>query len=191
MEGAGKIVSISRSFPARKTLVTVELEDIAPEAVEGLAGKALNIALKLFRKKRTLTQNAYYWKLIGKVADKSGMSVARLHNENLREHPHPVIDDRTMTTYCWWLEDTEENWIKTLEDSKNHLYPTDKIDATGKRRYMLIRGSSDFNTEEMAGLLDVLIEKAKEYGVETKTPNELARMRALEEEHGRSAEHKV
>lgn len=189
MESAGRIVSISRSFPGRKTLVTVELDDIAPEAVEGLVGKALNIALKIFRKKRTLTQNGYYWKLIGKVSDKSGLSAARLHNELLREHPHPVIDERTMTTWCWWLEDTEENWLKTLEDEKNHLYPTSEIDGTGKRRYMLLRGSSDYNTEEMGALLDALIERAKAAGVETITPNELARMRALEEGHGRVAKH--
>lgn len=189
MESAGKIVSISRSFPERKTLVTVELDDVAPEAVEGLIGKVLNIALKIFRKKRTLTQNGYYWQLIGKVSDKTGLSGARLHNELLRKHPHPVIDDRTMTTWCWWLEDTEENWIKTLEDEKNHLYPTSEFDAEGKRKYMLLRGSSDYNTEEMGVLLDSLIERAKEYGVETKTPDELAHMRQMEEGHVRVAKH--
>lgn len=190
MESAGKIVSISRSFPERKTLVTVELDDIAPEAVEDLVGKVLNIALKIFRKRRTLTQNGYYWKLIGKVSDKSGVSAARLHNELLREHPHPVIDERTMSAWCWWIEDTEESWTKILEDEKNHLYPTSEIDRDGKRRYMLLRGSSDLNTEEMGALLDSLIERAKDAGVETMTPNEIARMRALEEGHGQVAEHK-
>lgn len=190
MESIGRIVSISRSFPGRKTLVTVEMDEVTPEEVEGLVGKVLNIVLKLSRKKRTLTQNGYYWKLIGMVADKINISAARLHNELLCDHPHPVIDDRTMSCWEMWLEDTDYNWLKVQEDKKNHFYPTSEIDATGKRKYVLLRGSHTYNTEEMSALLDALIEKAKAAGVETMTPDQIARMRELEG-HGKIAEHKV
>lgn len=189
MESSGKIVSISRSYPERKTLVTVELDNITPESVEGLVGKVLTVVLKIFRKKRTLTQNGYYWKLIGKVSDKIGLSGARLHNEMLCMHPHPEIDYNTMS--CWevWLEDNIENHTKTLEASTYHLYPTSEVDSSGKRKYVLLRGSSTFNTEEMSALLDSLIERAREAGVETMTPDEVAHMRAMEEGHAGNAKH--
>lgn len=185
MESAGRIVSISRSFPERKTLVTLELDDVLPEAVEGLMGKALNIVLKIFRKKRTLTQNGYYWELIGKVSDKTGLSAARLHNELLQEHPHPEIDERTMKLWEVWIEDTEENYNKALESKTYHLYRTSAIDADGKRKHIVLRGSSTFNTAEMAVLLDTLIERAKNAGVETMTPDQIAHMRQMEEGRAR------
>lgn len=191
MESSGKIVSISRSYPERKTLVTVELDSITPESVEGLVGKVLTVVLKIFRKKRTLTQNGYYWKLIGKISDKTGISGARLHNEMLCMHPHPEIDDITMS--CWevWMEDTDENHAKALEAKTYHLYPTSDVDFSGKRKYVLLRGSSTFNTEEMSALLNSLIERAKEAGVETMTPDEVAHLRAMEEGNAGNANNKI
>lgn len=188
METTGQIKDIQQTFPARETVVTVKVA-AAPAEVESLIGKQLTVILKRFRKKRTMNQNAYYWKLIGMVSDKSGLSGARLHNELLREHPHPVIDDRTMSCWDVWMDDTEENFTKALESTTYHLYPMDAIDSEGRRQFRMIRGSSTFDSAEMGALLDSLIERAKEYGVETLTPDEIARMRAMEEGHAGHAEH--
>ena len=45
----------------------------------------------------------------------------------------------------------------------------------------MLRGSSTYNTEEMAHLIDGLVSECKEVGIETATPEELSRMLELYE----------
>lgn len=49
---------------------------------------------------------------------------------------------------------------------------------------MMIKGTSDMDTLEMGQCLDDLIVEAKALGIQTETPDEIARMKALEESHG-------
>jgi hypothetical protein len=45
--------------------------------------------------------------------------------------------------------------------------------------YLMIKGTSEYNTSEMAKFLDMVIQEAKELGIQTETPDEIARMNAL------------
>ena len=44
--------------------------------------------------------------------------------------------------------------------------------------YMMIKGSSQYDSAEMAKFIDHIVQEAKELGIETLTPDELARMNA-------------
>lgn len=141
--------------------------------------------VKEHREKRSLTQNAYYWKLLSILARKLHMSNARLHNLMLRECAPPfMIDDHIAMQP---IPDTETAEAQVLESETYHLRPssgtiTDKNGVT-YRWYVLLRGSSTFNTAEMSALLDRLIEDCKEQGIETLPPHEIMRMR--QEEYAR------
>lgn len=41
----------------------------------------------------------------------------------------------------------------------------------------MIKGSSEYDTAEMAHFIDSIVEEAKELGIETSTPDELERMK--------------
>lgn len=137
------------------------------------------------REKRTKTQNAYYWQLVGKVADRLRESKNRVHNEMLRAYGQNLyIDGQLVTTY---IPDTEEAERAALEAETYHIKPTSqvRIGAKGQllRTYVLLRGSSDLDTREMSILLDGLIREAQGLDIETLTPEELERMRLNEVNH--------
>ena len=136
--------------------------------------------VKEHKEKRSLDQNAYYWKLNALLARKLHISTSRLHNMLLRDcSPKEIIDGHVVGLAIPDTTDAEE---RVLESETYHLKPTDKV-IVGKndvtyRWYELLKGSSSFNTAEMSALLDNLIERCKEQDIETLSPNELARMRA-------------
>ena len=43
--------------------------------------------------------------------------------------------------------------------------------------YLMIKGSSEYNTAEMSHFIDMVVQEAKELGIETLTPDELERMK--------------
>lgn len=138
--------------------------------------------IKEHREKRSLSQNSYYWKLLSILARKLHMSNARLHNLMLRECAPPFSIGGKVAMQP--IPDTEDAENDVLEAETYHLRPTSGTitgsDGTLFRWYVVLRGSSTFNTEEMSALLDRLIEDCKEQNIETLPPDELARMRAEE-----------
>ena len=135
--------------------------------------------IKEHRQKRSLDSNAYYWVLVGKLAKKLNISTARLHNLLLRDCGLPFLIDGHVSMQP--IPDTEAAEEQVLESSTYHLKPTSSV-IEGKdglyRWYIVLRGSSSYNTEEFSALLDKLIAECKAQGdIETMTPEELYRMR--------------
>lgn len=136
------------------------------------------------KERRSLSQNAYYWVLCEKVAVKTQVQTAVIHNIHLRElHLVERIDDKPITVY---LPDTDEAENKTLQSVTYHLAPTRSVktgnDGITYRAYVMLRGSSDLNTEEMTALLDLMIQDAKQHDIEVMTPDQLAHLRELEKQ---------
>lgn len=163
--------------------------------MEKITGKASDLVMylmsadreKLFditehKEKRSLNQNSYYWVLLGKVAQKTKVPAAVIHNQNLRDLSLVLrINDTLVTVY---IPDTDEGEKEALNAETYHIKPTSQVkegkDGKLFRCYVMLRGSSTFNTEEMTALLDLMIQEAQAQGIETMTPAELAHMRELE-----------
>lgn len=139
------------------------------------------------REKRSLSQNSYYWKLINEVARKQKRSVAYIHNTELRAARYARWFDEQLVLVS--LPDTDDTEMQVMEQMDYHLAPTNRREGD-KRIYVMLRGSSDFNTAEMSHLLDLLIQDAQAMGIETMTPDELARIRAYEQEREDARAHK-
>lgn len=134
------------------------------------------------KEKRSLSQNSYYWCLCGKVAQKTRVPTAVIHNQNLRDLGLVLrINEELVPIY---LPDTDEAEKTALSADTYHIKPTSHVkegkDGKLFRCYVMLRGSSTFNTEEMTALLDLMIQEAKAQGIETMTPDELAKMREAE-----------
>lgn len=145
-------------------------------------GKDKLFDVKEHREKRSLSSNAYYWTLLSKLARKLHMSNARVHNMLLRDVAPPFEIGGQVAMQP--IPDTEEAEQQVLEAETYHLRPTSGIIETkdGKRCrwYVVLRGSSTFNTEEMSALLDKLIEECNQQGIETLSPAELEMIREYE-----------
>lgn len=170
------------------TLITFNVGNVTPD-MSLLEGKDLDIKATQHREKRTMTQNAYYWVLIAKLAAKLRISTARLHNLKLREVAPPFVIDGKIAMQP--IPDTDKAANELLEATTFHLKPTSGIivgnDNAIYRWYVVLRGSSTFDTQEMTRLLDSLIEDCKVFGIETLTPDELAKMRSWEKEREKKA----
>ena len=130
-----------------------------------------------YRKKRTLSQNSYYWQLLGQVADVLRMSKTEVHNLMLAEYGQVDTDLR----YVIMRDDIDWKGLDTM-----HLKPTASVKTMDNgvlyRVYLVIRGSSTYNTREMSVLVDGIIQEAKQQGIETMTPADLAELRRIEQE---------
>ena len=130
------------------------------------------------KQKRSLDANGYYWSILGKLASVLTLSRPRLHNMMLRSYGQAEYMDGKLVPVT--IPDTDDAEEKALEAETFHIKPTSQVrqDKDGKsyRTYYLLRGSSTYDTKEFSILLDGLIEEAKEQGIETLPPLELAKM---------------
>lgn len=123
--------------------------------------------LEKHRKSRSLGQNALYWKLVGMVSAKTKIPVPVIHNRMLRDYGQfTYIDEQLAVTY---LPDTEEAEEQALNAETFHIKPTSKVlyGSNGKllRAYIILRGSSTYTTEEMALLLDGIMQEARQQDI--------------------------
>lgn len=142
--------------------------------------------LSAHKVKRTLSQNSYYWALLGQVAQKSGISSSVIHNQNLRDLGLVLrVNDEVVPVY---IPDTDEAEKIALAADEYHIKPTSQVkegkDGKMYRCYVMLRGSKTFNTEEMTALLNLMIQEAVAQKIEVLTPRELAQMR----EHEKNAQ---
>ena len=179
MQLNGTLYGILRDFEGN-TIVSFNVGKTSP-CVANIEGKQLDIKVSQHWDKRTMSQNAYYWVLLSKLAGKLQISNARLHNQLLREVAPPFVIDGKITMQP--IPDTDKAENAVLEESTFHLKPTSGIivgpDSTIYRWYIVLRGSSTFNTAEMTVLLNRLIEEAQAQGIETLPPEDLERMRQM------------
>lgn len=81
--------------------------------------------IKLYRKKRSLDANAYYWKLVTVLSEKIGISKNRMHNILLRKYGQTeVIDGQLLRIPVPNTDDAEE---AALEKQEYHIRPTSQV----------------------------------------------------------------
>lgn len=125
--------------------------------------------LKEYREKRTGLQNRYYHQLKNELA------------RVLRKSPEEVHREMIFRT-CPFTEYLvpEKSDLRALQ-----YYQTIRVIEKDSLRYKVVRvylGSSQLDTKEMTVLLDSMIEECKLQGIETKTPEELAKLNWLGEQ---------
>ena len=180
MRFTGKLKEPIIDFVTHRLTILFEPNEDFLETYEELKGKeVLSLEIKPYRKKRSLDANAYYWVLLTKLAKVMNTSNAEMHNLMLIHYGEPIY----MT-----VPDTEDAEKKVMQATEYHLMPTSQVrqglDGIVYRKYKLLRGSSTYDTSEMARLIDGLITSCKEAGLtasEIATPDE---KRLLKERYG-------
>ena len=174
----GKIRDI---IPAGRTSVLSLDLSVPASELDKYMGKELSVALKPFSPARTLSQNDYFHVLVGKMASVLRVTANEVKNQMISDYGQiNRLEDGSLD---WSVKPPTFNWLKSV----NHYQPTDRYVLNKGQKcpvYIVMRGSHTYNTQEMSVLIDGTISEAKELGIETATPDELARMR----EHDRQIE---
>ena len=132
-----------------------------------------NYEVKERRERRSLSQNSYYWVLITKLSAVLTQRNAVTHNLMLRDYGQiEVMNGRAVNVI---IPDSEDADKKALQAETFHIKPTSQV-INGFRNYVLLRGSSTYNSDEMSKLLNGLITECQSVGIETLPPDELKRM---------------
>ena len=184
MEFTGRVTGVTTDFLTGKHNITLEVNEasVIREGYDKIK-EVQKLAVKIvkYREKRSLDANAYYWQLLQKVAEVLNMSKSFAHNYFLRRYGQIEIFDGQAVYVV--IPDTEEAENKVFEAETYHLKPTSQVkkgnDGRMYRTYMMLRGSSSYDTREMSKLIDGLVTEAKENGIETLPPDELERMKAV------------
>ncbi len=180
MKFLAKIKDIGRTLSGSITITLESAHMDTAEALELSKLDMLDVEMKKHRGKRSRDANAYYWKLVSKIADMLHVSNPYIHNYLLRKYGQiEVIDGQAVYMD---IPDTESAQNSVDEEQSYHLKPTSQVregeDGIMYRTYMMLRGSSKYDTKEMSRLIDGLVSECKEMGIETISPEELERMMA-------------
>lgn len=192
MEFKGKFVGGLRiDFETRRIELTVqsETDDIGDEWEKLRKAERLVFQVKPFRRKRSLDANAYYWQLITKLAAVLKLSKPHLHNLMLRRYGQPEVIEGKMVYLV--LPDTDDGSRTADEAETYHIKPTSEVkyaaDGTGWRTYIMLRGSSTYDTKEMSHLIDGIVSECREQGIETMPPDEINRMMEMYDQKWRKS----
>ena len=170
METVGRLVNITRDFMTGKLNVTFQLNTEPVDELNEFAKlDAIDIIAKKHLKKRSLDANAYAWVLMTKIAN----------HKDVRSSKEEIYEE--MLQKYGYLEKDEEGYIViTIKKGINvrklgghwKFYKSNgKFDS-----YLAIKGSSEYNTTEMAHFINQIVDECKGLGIETIPTEELERM---------------
>jgi hypothetical protein len=170
MRITGKIVGANIDFKTGKPTLTLEANernDFEMLVDEMRDKDKLSIEVKPYRPHRSLNANAYAWKLIGEIADIVRSSKDEVYRDVLRKYGQSelvsVLAHIPLGQYVKYCEEAGES----------------RLNGKLFKHWRVYKGSSEFDTREMSILIDGIVSEAKELGIQTETPDELARLKSL------------
>ena len=170
MKVTGRIVGANIDFKTGKPQITFEVNERNDFEllVDELKDKEkLAIEVKPFRAKRSLNANNYAWAIITQIADIVRASKEEIYLEMLRRYGQSelisVLAHIPIRDYIKYCEEAGESSLN------GKLF----------KHYKVYKGSSEFDTREMSIFIDGIVSEAKGLGIQTETPEMIAKMKAL------------
>ena len=149
--------------------VTLTLPREHVEDLKALKDCDIDATIKKYREKRSLSQNAYAWTLITKIAQSVNppMNKEDVYIEMLKRYGQGGIISVQ--------KDKADDVIRAFD----YYIPKGEGQINGKEflHLMVYVGSSQYDTREMSTFISGIVEEAKDLGIETLTPDEIARLR--------------
>ena len=169
MKITGRIVGANIDFRTNKPCLTLEVNernDFEALVDEMRDKDKLSIEVKPFRQHRSLNANAYAWLIIGKIADVLRAGKDEIYFRLLKRYGQSelisVLSHVPIGNYVKYYEEAGES----------------KLNGKDFTHYRVYKGSSEFDSREMSIFIDGVVSEAKELGIQTETPNQIAEMKA-------------
>ena len=169
MRITGRIVGANIDYRTNKPCLTLEVNernDFEALVDEMKDKDKLSIEVKPFRQHRSLNANAYAWLLIGKIADILRAGKDEIYFRLLKRYGQSelisVLSHVPIGNYIKYYEEAGES----------------KLNGKDFTHYRVYKGSSEFDSREMSIFIDGVVSEAKELGIQTDTPNQIAEMKA-------------
>lgn len=129
-----------------------------------------NIEIKKHREKRSLNANAYAWVLMEKIAEKMKLSKEDIYKRMLQDYGTIATDSEGNKIVFSVKKEIDVSkyfkYYKFFGDSKDGKY----------KHYYVIKGSSEYDSNEMSKFIDGIVQDCQMLGIETMTPEEIAKL---------------
>lgn len=123
--------------------------------VAKLSGE-VDVTIKGLKHKRSKDANAYFWEIVGQMADKLGATKEEIYFEQLKKY------GQSITVTVQESVDLSRAGFKYFERIQDGVRNGVKFVA-----YRVFIGSSQYNTKEMSVLIDGTVQDAKDLGIQT------------------------
>ena len=167
MECKGKITQVL-GVDKNHINVLLSLTDANTEGLQELTGVELTVNLKKFHPKRSLDANAFCFSIISQMAKKLDTSTEEMYKVLINRYGIPYEDEEGKHVIIGLKNNIDVNkieghwcWVRTRGDVSY---------------YMMLKGTSDYDSAEMAHFIDMVCEEAKPMGIDTLPRTELERM---------------
>ena len=164
----GELIKAEKVGDALKIIAIVQ--DMPPilDKVCSLAGKEVEINIKEPKEKRSLDANAYFWVIVGKIADKLRASKEEIYFKLLKDYGQSV----TITVKKGY--DISKAGFKYYEVLKDGLIKGKEFTA-----YRVFIGTSQYSKQEMSVIIDGAVQEAKELGIDVELEDYIDLMEGL------------
>ena len=171
MECTGKLHSVNKDWRTGKIIISFEINEEPTEAINEVSQcEQLSITAKKYRKKRSLDANAYCWVLMTNIANHPDVrsSKEEVYEEMLQKYGYLYQDENGYIPIT----------VKAGVDMSKIVGHWKFYKSNGKfDSYLMIKGSSEYDSAEMSHFIDMVVQEAKGLGIEVLTPDELERMK--------------
>jgi hypothetical protein len=172
----GKIVDSSLDFISGHPKITLSINEKNTflHGFDELNNKEkLSIEIKPYRRKRSLDANAYAWKLMDMISEETGIRKEEIYREYIKNiggcSEIVCVRNDAVDKLC-------AGWSRNGIGWQTDTFPS-KIE--GCTNVILYYGSSTFDTKQMSRLIDMIVHDCEEYGIETKSPDEIANLKSM------------
>lgn len=148
-------------------LYPYEFDKAKQLAEKDLSGYVIDIV----KPKRSLSANNYMWKLADEISDRVGITRMEVYKQAIREagvFTELAVKEKEFNRLCRAWGKRGDGWF---------------IDEGHQQEDLIICrasvGSSSYNSKEMSRLIDYIVSEAQFYNIETETPEQIERLKAL------------
>lgn len=145
------------------------------DKVKDFEEKDLRLGIDIWRERRSLDANAYFHLLVHEIAVVQNIGDKECKIKMNLEYGSPATDENGNKLYVKMPKSVDitqyydyAKWIKNVVEENG--FETSY--------YLFYKPTHTLDTKEMARLIDGVVREAQEYGIETRTPEELARLKA-------------
>lgn len=129
----------------------------------------VDIEVKKHRERRSLDANAYFHVLVDKMSKTLKLGADEVKHKLVCDYGSDGVYVRLPATAS--IESFGVKYFRLIGESKGTLKPCND--------YLVYKPTHEMDKSEMARLIDGTVEEAKQLGIETRTPDEIAEMMSL------------
>lgn len=136
--------------------------------LETISDKDLIVSVKEYRKRRSLSQNAYLWTLLDQIGAKTSQSKENAYRGYIKDYGVfeilPIKNEAVKMFVNRWEKHGLGWFCEDLGESK----------LNGFTKLIAYYGSSTYTTEEMTRVLEAVIQDCEELGISTMSLSDIA-----------------